>query len=240
MSVREPSWRRSFFPEGHFNCVPPTVVQSRLRQLFSTRGRPKIIRVDNGSPWGSASDLPPELALWLIGLGIEMLWNPPATPQDNGVVERGQGVAKNWAEPHLCESVEHLQRRLTEEDHVQREVYPSIDGKSRLAAYPQLKHSGRVYNRAWERRHWDWQKICDHLCGYVVQRRIDSSGKLGIYHHKLYVGTMHKGLTVNVQFDPLRSEWIVSDERGHQLHRTPAAMLTPVRVQRLQVSSPLH
>src|SRR5437867_1687238 len=122
----EPSCRRSFFPEGHFNCVPAAEVQACLRQVFIRRGRPRIIRVDNGSPWGSAGDLPPEFALWLVGLGIDMLWNPPRRPQDNGIVERGQGVAKNWAEPHLCRSVAHLQRRMNEEDLVQREKYPSI------------------------------------------------------------------------------------------------------------------
>jgi hypothetical protein len=239
MSVREPSCRRSFFPEGHFNCVSPTLVQTHLRQVFIRRGRPKIIRVDNGSPWGSASDLPPELALWLIGLDIEMLWNPPRCPQDNGVVERGQGVAKNWAEPQLCHSVGQLQRRMNEEDRVQREEYPSIQGKTRLAAYPQLEHSGRCYSWPWEREHWSWQNVCDHLAGYVVQRRVDSSGKIGLYHHKLYVGTMHKGLTIYVQFDPLRLEWVVSDGAGKQLHRSPVEMLTAVRVQRLQVSSPI-
>ena len=214
------------------------MVQTHLRQLFIRRGLPKILRVDNGSPWGSASDLPPELALWLIGLGIEMLWNPPATPQDNGVVERGQGVAKRWAEPQLCRSVAHLQRRMDEEDKVQREEYPSIDGKSRLAAYPELEHSGREYSAEWEDHNWSWEKVQDHLCGYAVRRRVDSSGKIGLYHHKLYVGTRHKGLTVNVQIDPLRFEWVASDLHGTQLYRAPVEMLTPIRVQRLQVSLP--
>ena len=39
------------------------------------------------------------LALWLIGLGIEVIWNPPRCPQANGVVERSQGTGKRWAEP---------------------------------------------------------------------------------------------------------------------------------------------
>src|SRR5271157_1101411 len=30
---------------------------------------PARIRVDNGTPWGSAGDLPTDLALWLFGLG---------------------------------------------------------------------------------------------------------------------------------------------------------------------------
>jgi hypothetical protein len=238
-SVREPSCGRPFFPEGHFNRVPPAAVQACLRQVFSRFGRPKIVRVDNGSPWGSPGDLPPEFALWLIGLGIDVLWNPPRRPQDNGVVERGQGLAKQWAEPHLCHSAAQLQRRLNREDRVQREHYPSIAGQPRWTAYPELACSGRPYAPAWERAHWDWSRVAEHLSGYAVRRRVDCSGKIGLYHHKLYVGTMHSGRLVYVQFDSERHESLVSNVHGCQVHRTPATMLTAWRVRHLHVSSPL-
>lgn len=192
--------------------------------------------MDNGSPWGSSGDLPPDLALWLFGLEIRMHWNPPNRPQDNGVIERSQGLAKNWAEPQLCQSVGHLQRRINREDRVQREEYPSIDGQPRMRAFPQLQHTGRGYSWHWEQRHWNFSRVCTELSGYAVRRRVDCSGKIGVYHHKLYVGTMHKGLEVYLQFDPERIEWVVSDARGQQLHRSPAQMLTSQRVRRLQVS----
>lgn len=180
--------------------------------------------------------MPPELALWLFGLGIEVRWNPPCRPQDNGVVERSQGVGANWAEPGLCTSVRQLQRRFNEEDRIQREEYPSIAGQSRLAAYPNLRHSGRRYSWAWEQRHWDSQHVAWQLAGYVVGRRVDCCGKIGVYHHKLYIGTQHQGQEVLVQLDPERREWVVSSRTGQQLHRTPAAMLQPQRIRRLQVA----
>lgn len=125
---------------------------------------------------------------------------------------------------------------MNEEDRVQREEYPSIAGQARIRAYPLLEHSGRRYSWRWEQKHWSWQRVCEHVAEYAVPRRVDSSGKIGLYHHKLYIGTMHKGLTVYVQLDPLRLEWIVSAGSGTQLHRSPAHMLTPTRVQRLQVA----
>ncbi len=202
-------------------------------------GLPRIIRVDNGSPWGSASDLPPDFAQWLIGLGVEMLWNPPHSPQHNGVVERGQGVAKRWAEPHQCGSAAELQQRLDREDRVQREEYPALDGRTRSEAFPGLAHSGRRYSAAWEREHWSWPLVCEHLSRYVAERRIDHSGKIGLYGHKLYIGTRHKGLQVYVQFDPLSQEWVASDKAGRQLYRSLSTILTEHRVRRLQVSTPL-
>ena len=106
-------------------------VQRELRAAFGRWGCPQQLRVDNGKPWGSWSDLPPALALWLIGLGIELVWNPPRQPQYNGVVERSQGTAKRWAEPERCATVAELQERLRADDALQREHYPFQGGRSR-------------------------------------------------------------------------------------------------------------
>jgi hypothetical protein len=75
---------------------------------------------------GSAGDLPTELALWLFGLGVEVIWNPPRRPQDNGVVERSQGTGKRWSEPPTCDGPAELQRRIDDLDEIQRAEYPSV------------------------------------------------------------------------------------------------------------------
>jgi len=235
MSAAAPCCEPSFFPHGHFTQVPPELVQEHLRRVFAELGRPAALRVDNGAPWGSWSDLPTALALWLIGLGIEMLWNTPRRPQENGVIERSQGLAAAWAEPSHCRTLRQLQLRLHHEDRLQREVYPSLQGQSRLAVFPELRHSGRNYSKRWEQRNWDWPRVLAHLSGYCVQRRVDQSGKIGLYHDKLYVGTMHKARDVYLQFDPDRCEWLVSDRQGRQLRAVPATQWTPSAVRRLQV-----
>jgi hypothetical protein len=206
------------------------MVQAELRRCFEHWGRPASVRVDNGNPWGSCGDLPTPLALWLIGLGIHVIWNPPRRPQDNGVVERSQGVASNWAEPDRCRNPVELQRRLNEEDTVQRESYPHGSFRSRLEAYPSLIHSGRTYSPAWERRNWSWEAVLGQLAGVTMPRKVDGSGKLGLYNDKLYVGTFIKGKEVVVQFDEGTSEWVVSDRSGvelcrHQLNQFNAKLL---------------
>jgi len=70
-------------------------IQDGLRQVFGRWGLPQRLRVDNGYPWGSSGDFPPEMALWLIGLGIDRVWIAPACPQKNGVVERAQGTGQD-------------------------------------------------------------------------------------------------------------------------------------------------
>jgi transposase InsO family protein len=207
-----------------------------LRLAFGRWGRPERFRVDNGVPWGSSGDLPTDLSLWLIGLGIGMTWNPPRSPQDNGVVERSQGTAKRWAEPGVCSSPEELQERLERMDRIQREAYPSVKGRSRLEAFPMLTHSGREYTLAWEESHWDLKMVYEHLSGYAVLRRVDASGKSSLYNRYHYVGIIHKGKSVFVMLDPEAGEWVFADEQGRQLRRRPASELSRENILALTVT----
>jgi len=215
--------------------VAATEVQEQLRESFVQWGMPQRFRVDNGCPWGSAGDLPPELALWLIGLGVEMIWNPPRRPQDNGVVERSQGTGRRWAEPATCRSASELQERLREMDRIQREEYPSVKGRTRMEAYPALVHSGRRYSRAWERKHWKLAQVAEHLAAYSVPRRVDRKGLLSLYNRSCYVGKQHGGKLVYVTFDPLRLEWLFLNEAGLHLRSHPAPEITQDRIVKLQV-----
>jgi hypothetical protein len=197
---------------------------------------PLVFRVDNGGPWGSDGDLPPDLALWLLGLGIGMHWNDPHSPEQNGVVERSQGTGKRWAEPGQCDSAAELQERLQEMDAIQRDDYPSIEGRSRTTAFPELKHSGRPYSRTWERRHWSQRRVVEYLAGYAVRRRVDKNGDVSLYHRPHYVGCKHRGKDVWVMVDPERVEWVFADEQGRQLRVQPAEELTSQRIRSLTVS----
>jgi transposase InsO family protein len=104
MNARARRCIAAFSPQGYFVQVPAGRVQAELRECFLRWGRPLTLQFDNGKPWGSCGDLPTPLASWLIGLGAVVDWIPVGTPQDNGVVERSQGVVRNWAEPQRCGS----------------------------------------------------------------------------------------------------------------------------------------
>jgi hypothetical protein len=229
-----PSCRRPFSPLKYWAHVLDVAVQEQLRAAFARWGLPRRLRVDNGKPWGSWSDLPTALALWLIGLGIEMLWNPPRRPQDNGVVERSQGTAKRWGDPGRCDSVGQLQGELDEADRLQRELYPFVQGRSRWDIYPGLRHSGRPYTALHEPAQWQLERVLAHLAGYAVPRRVDSTGQVSLYDRNYYVGVLHRGREVYVQFDPQRREWLFSDRRGQCLRSQPAVEIDAERLRHLQ------
>jgi hypothetical protein len=183
---------------------------------------PRWLRVDNGVPWGSFNDLPTRFALWVVGLGVHWHWNAPRCPQQNPKVERSQGTGKRWAEPGQCRSVAELQQHLDEADHIQRAVYPAVGGRSRLELFPELRHSGRPYTRAWEEQTWDLQRAEDHLAEYVAVRRVGSGGNVGVYDQVRYVGRQYVGQYVLVQYDPQAHGWLIADAQGREVRRHAA------------------
>jgi hypothetical protein len=217
--------------------VEPTLVQERLRLVFSHWGRPQRFRVDNGAPWGSKGDWPTDLALWLIGLGVDMIWNPARRPQENGVIERSQGTGKRWGEPATCKDPEELQRRLDEMDRIQREVYPSIKGQSRWQAFPGLQRVDRPYSKTWEKKNWDIQRVLDHMADESALRRADRKGQVSIYNRKHHVGKSHQGQDIYVFLDPVDREWVFATSEGVQLRRRVAEELTQERILKLQVTN---
>ena len=204
--------------------------------MFQRWGRPERLRVDNGAPWGSRGDLPTDLACWLAGLAVAVACNRPRRPQDNGVVERGQGVGKRWAEPASCEAAAELQGRLDVVDRWQRERYPAVRGRTRMEMYPGLAHSGRPYDPAREARDWELTRVRELMAAHLVLRRVDARGKLSVYNRPYAVGLAWAGQTVWVGFDPLVGAWTFQDEQGHEIRRQVAAELTREAVLAMEVT----
>lgn len=235
MSTPGRGWWPSFPPQAQWQTIPPKDARALFRRAFSRWGLPRAIRVDNGHPWGLNRGLPPALALWLIGLGVAMDWIEPGQPRQNPHVERGNGVAQQWAEPGSCSTRSQLRSRLRQECAVQRERYPSVAGMSRSEAYPDLRHSGRPYRAADERRSWDLARVDRFLAGLTLHRRANARGAIWIYGEPRNLGRAHCGQEVRVRFDPADRQWVVTDLGDRELKRFPAPELSRGRILALEV-----
>jgi hypothetical protein len=216
--------------------VPARETQRILRDLFACWGIPQGMRVDNGSPWGSWSDLPTDLSLWLIGLGVKVHWNHPNRPQENGVIERSQGTGKRWVEPHTCTSVKQVQRRFETMDRIQRETYAALGKRTRMEAHPGLRHVHRPYGRAREKTLWKLPRVLEHLAGYALTRRVGPHGHVSLYNRNHYVGFIHSGRLVQIMFDPDKLHWLVFNNKGHLLNQLAAKEITAISIRKLQVT----
>lgn len=243
--------------------MPPKATQDALRLCFSQWGLPDRARFDNGHPWGSSTDLPPALALWLLGLGVGVIHNPPRSPKHNCFVERLQGLAEPWAEPESCASVEEYQRHLDWAIKVQREEYPAIpspseaargsqspseDGqgkangkaserRTRRQAYPELAVARRPYDPEREAEIWSLERVKEYLAQGCWRRKVNKVGQITIYRRALTVGHAYRGRTVLVTLDPLTNDWVVQDANGDELARHQATEIATERIRSLEVSN---
>jgi hypothetical protein len=207
-----------------------------FRQVFVRWGLPDRVRVDNGYPWGTPRDLPSELALWLIGLGVEPIWNPPGQPTCNPKVERSNGVTQQWGELHTCADSKQATRVLAWVGRVQREQYPAIRGRTRIEVFPQLGTPRRVYRRAHEKAMWDLARVDAFLARGCWRRHADGNGVISIYGHGRSVGRSWARHELVVRFDVSSRCWLVSNSEGELIKQVPASELTRERILALAVS----
>jgi hypothetical protein len=206
-----------------------------FRGVFAEWGLPERIRVDNGHPWGSAHDLPTALALCLIGLGIDVIWNPPHQPWCNPKVERSNGVTQQWVEPRACADHTALGEKLGWATRVQRQEYPALQGRPRLEVYPQLRCSDRPFRVEDEPQLWDLSRVDAFLAQPVWYRRADRYGLISLYNRNKCLGKAYQGQEVAVRFDPEGRHWVVSDLEGMVIVRLIAEELSRERIMKLEV-----
>lgn len=211
-------------------------MNQHLKGCFSQWGMPKAIRVDNGDPWATRSDLPSALALWLIGLGVQVILNRPHHPTDNGIVERDQGVLAGWVEPQRASNRADFQMQLAAAIHMQRERYPAIHGLSRQQAFPDLLHNPRTYRPEREDQLWSWERVALWLSQRVWRRRVDKVGRISWFSAAYSVGRTYAGQDVLIHFDLAQQNWVIESESGKRLKRYPNLDITPERIRTFALS----
>lgn len=176
--------------------------------------------------------------MWLLGLGIDLVWNRPRHSQGNAVIERAHGVCQRWVEPATCQTPADLQARLDWATRLQRERYPALAGQSRLAAFPALAAGGRPYDPAQEAAQWDECRVWAWLGERVWTRRVDKVGRISLANRALGVGRAWAGteVTVRLAVHDHMPAWIIRDGHGTLLRQHPAPELARDRLLALDVS----
>ncbi len=212
---------RPFFPKKKICEVPLLEVQGALITIFKNWGIPGWIKVDNGRPFGDPNlELIPVLALWLIGLGIKVIWNRPATPQDNAVVERSQGVMARWTEYARCRDTTAFQSRLWREAEFHNFHFPirRKGNKTRIQLFPQLPHTGTDWNPA----NFKLCRVLAFIAGGQWERIVSSKGQIYCYGKRFSVGTHYKHQKVSIKLDPDKNQWNIFDPTGNFIKTHPS------------------
>ena len=92
-----------------FSLSGPRITRC-LDQIIEWRGKPKVIRCDNGSEMCSAA-----FQTWAEDRGIRVMFIQPGKPTQNAYVERfNRTVRHEWLDLHLFDSIEHAQATATQ------------------------------------------------------------------------------------------------------------------------------
>ena len=235
MNTRERSWLRPFSPWAYISQVPLKDVQRALIAVFEPWGQPQCIKVDNGRPFGDpGSDLIPVMALWLIGLGIDVLWNRPRQPTDNAKVERMQAVTANWAEPEQCADPAMLQEHLDEVAHIQRSLYRCrrLGNQTRIECYPDLLAGGVAYAEA----DFDLGRVFRFLAQGTWVRKVSQVGQIDFYSQRWQVGAAYRRQQVSLELDVSSRQWVVRDEDDQELKRFASSFISEATLWSLSLS----
>lgn len=209
-----------FFPHKKICEVPVQVVQQALIKVFEKWGIPSWIKVDNGRPFGDPRlEVVPPLALWLIALGIPVIWNPARSPKKNAIVERSQGVLGKWTEFHNCRDRDHLQVRLNREGKFYNYHFPirKLSGQKRIEAFPDLAHTGRPY----QPEKFQLKRALNFLAQGNWVRKVSSTGQISMYNHRFSVGMRFKYQNISLKICPERNAWQIFDATGELIKAVP-------------------
>ena len=219
MKVVEPCYIRRFSPVKRWNSVEPLAVKAALQDALECWGRPTSIRVDNGTPWGSNGGVPSALALWLAGLGVDVIYGRPAQSTDNAVIERCNGVMAQWVEPESQPNFATCQERLEWAGWTHRERYRSRHHYTRAEAYPDLYTNPRTYCRQHDAQRWQVEGAACFLSHYRFQRKVEKNGRITLMANTYSVGRAFARQMVTIQLDWQTQEWVLCDTYGNEIRR---------------------
>lgn len=199
-------------------------------------GQPETMRMDNGIPWGTNGSLPSALGLWLVGLGVGLVYGRPGCSTDNAVVERSHGVLARWVEPAHCADFATCATRLLWAVQTQRERYPAYAGVTRVQAFPALLTNARRYDPLAESAHWSIERVKMYLSQFVFRRKVEQYGQVTLFATTYSVGRAYGRYDVELRLDPQTDEWVVTDTHGTLLRRLPCQELAYARISQLQLA----
>jgi hypothetical protein len=196
------------------------------------------MRVDNGAPFGDPTlSTTPVLSLWLIAVDVDMIWNHPRHPEQNGRVEKMQDTTARWAEVTTAKDLHDLEEKLFQALRLQRECYPvtRLKGKTRMEHFADLKTSRRPYVAS----DFEVSRVYAFLSKKLYTRKVSFSGTI-VHYRQIY----HLNWSLRHQWVQLRlkedgSSWQVF-ANYKLIKEVPATHLSELYIQNLTIWPPTY
>ena len=187
-------------------------------------------------PGATPRDLPSELALWLIGLAVEPIWNPPGQPTRNPKVERSNGLIQQWGRAaYLHRLPPGGASAGLGRPHPTRGV-PGDPRSDPHGGLPATGHAAAGVSAGPRAGAVDLSRVDAFWAQGCWRRRADGNGAISIYGHGRAVGRTWARQELVVRFDAPSRCWLVSNQNGELVKQFPANERTRERIIALAVS----
>ena len=181
--------------------------QQVLRRGFVRYGLPEQISLDHDSAFydnKSASPFPSVIHLWLISLGVQVRFIDKRPPLEHACIERHhQTIAWQAFEGQTFADVSALQHSLQARMLFLNQEYPTctLHGQPPFQAFPQARHSGRIYSYATEEQIIDMQRVYAYLQNGRWFRQVSSVGIFSLGGYTYNTTTNFADQTLEITFD---------------------------------------
>lgn len=203
-----------------------------LRRSFMTYGLPQRISLDHDSVFiepCSASPFPTSLHLWLMALGVEVRFIKKRPPVEHSLIERHhQTITAQALAGQTYQGKPDLQKQLHKRLEFLNHDFPSgsLNGRAPLQAYPQAKHSGRVYHWHQEETLLDLSHVYNYLAHGKWFRLVSPQGQISLAGQRYGIGTPFKKKTLEITFDPTTLQFVAISDDATQTIQFPPMGLT--------------
>ena len=204
------------------------------RRAFTQWGvLPEAIRTDHGACFGApeVDSFPTDFTLYLGGLGIAHELIPVRRPAHNGGIERDQRtLSENFLADYTFQNHSRLAREAQAFGQFRNHFVPSrsvrCQGQTPVAVAQQRVCHAVAYHPRREATLFDLQRIDAPLAPLRWQRTVSRAGSVTLGHHKDYVGRAYRHHVVQLRFEPMTLEVVVSTAQQEAVKRWPIRGLT--------------
>ena len=201
--------------------------QLALRLCFTEWGLPDRIAVDHDSVFydnTSKSPFPTRFHLWLLALGVDLVFGRPGQPTDQAIVERSH---QTWAWQALAGQTfsewGQLHAYLEQRRHFLNYHLPcsTLEDRPPLVAHPEALRPRRLYRPEWEAELLDLSRVYTYLAKGQWFRLVSQVGTVSLGQQTYGLGVVWRGEAVDITFDPQEKQLIFRSADGEQEKRLP-------------------
>lgn len=206
--------------------------QLTLRRAFTQYGLPKQITLDHDTVFfdnTSRSPYPSRLHLWLVALGVPVIFIEKRPPLQHAMVERGhQTMTAQTIIGQIWTSQSLLWQELDKRREFLNNTYPSrtLSYRAPLEVFPAANHSRRYYRPEWEEESLDLNRIYTFLADGRWFRETNVHGQfdLGTYRYNAKRAAAHT--TQEITFDSVSCQFCAKTVGTDNTQKFPAKGLT--------------